>query len=454
MNIHFIGIGGISMSGLASISLNLGHNVSGSDSLSSATLDKLEAEGIKVLRNQSADNIDDSIDLVVYTAAISNENPELKQARKFESEKKLKTMSRAEFLGELMSMHKNSIAISGTHGKTSTTSMTSSILLNAGMDPTISVGGNLDIINGNYHLGSNNYFLTEACEYVNSFLTLYPKYSIILNIELEHIDFFKNENDLISSFSNFASNTSSDGKIIANGDDLLVRKTLSGFDNVVYFGFDSKNDYVIKNTEIEGKGYIFDLYKKDEFFGHFQTKVLGKFNVLNATSAILVAYLNGVNIDTIAEGLAKYTGVGRRFEEKGEYKGARLFDDYAHHPSEVKNTLDSASKLEKNRLITIFQPHTFSRTKNFLEDFSNSFSSTDILILTDIYPSREKDPGDIHSKDLLNKTIGKVKEIIYISDFDEISNYLKEHIQENDLVLTMGAGNVNTIIDKILEKKG
>lgn len=451
MNIHFIGIGGISMSGLASISLNLGKNVSGSDSLPSAILDKLEAEGIKIYRNQSADNIDETIDLVVYTAAISSENPELKYARQLESENKLKTMSRAEFLGELMNMHKNSIAISGTHGKTSTTSMTSAIFLNAGLEPTISVGGNLDIISGNYHLGSKDYFITEACEYVNSFLTLYPKYSIILNIELEHIDFFKSENDLIKSFSNFASNTSKDGMIVANGDDKLVRKTLSNFDNVIYFGFEAENDYIIKNTIINGRGYTFDLYKKDEFFGHFQTNVLGHFNILNATSAILVASLNGIDTDTIAKGLAKYNGVGRRFEEKGEYKGAKLFDDYAHHPSEVKSTIDSAAKLDKNRLITIFQPHTFSRTKNFLEDFSNSFSSTDILILTDIYPSREKDPGDIHSKDLFDKTKGKVKEIMYMSNFDEISNYLKENIQENDLVLTMGAGNVNTIIDNILE---
>ena len=450
MNIHFIGIGGISMSGLASIALNLGNNVSGSDKQDSAVLQKLKSEGIKVFTNQKADNINEDIDLVVYTAAVLNDNEELQKAKKLEKENKLKIMSRAEFLGKLMRMHKNSIAISGTHGKTSTTSMTSSIFIHSNLEPTISVGGNLDLIKGNYLLGSKDYFITEACEYVNSFLSLNPKYSVILNIEREHIDFFKSDDDLIESFRQFALNTDKNGKIIANGDDKLVRQTLSSFENVLYFGFSDNNDFIIKNQKIHGEGYSFNLYYDGKFFGDFNTSVLGLFNVLNATAAIIVSYLNGIDVDRISNSLSKYKGVGRRFEKKGEYNGAKLYDDYAHHPSEVKNTLDSASQLNKNKLITIFQPHTFSRTKDFLEEFSNSFSSTDVLILTDIYASREKDPGDIHSKDLFEKTKGKVKEIIYISDFLEISEYIKQNARENDLIITMGAGDVNRIIDMIL----
>ena len=430
MNIHFIGIGGISMSGLASIALNLGNNVSGSDKQDSAMMQKLKSEGIKVFTNQNADNINEDIDLVVYTAAVLNDNEELQKAKKLEKENKLKIMSRAEFLGKLMRMHKNSIAISGTHGKTSTTSMTSSIFIHSNLEPTISVGGNLDLIKGNYLLGSKDYFITEACEYVNSFLSLNPKYSVILNIEREHIDFFKSDDDLIESFRQFALNTDKNGKIIANGDDELVRKTLSSFENVLYFGFSDNNDFIIKNQKIHGEGYSFNLYYDGKFFGDFNTSVLGLFNVLNATAAIIVSYLNGIDVDRISNSLSKYKGVGRRFEKKGEYNGAKLYDDYAHHPSEVKNTLDSASQLNKNKLITIFQPHTFSRTKDFLEEFSNSFSSTDVLILTDIYASREKDPGDIHSKDLFEKTKGKVKEIIYISDFLEISEYIKQNARK------------------------
>lgn len=451
MNIHFIGIGGISMSGLALISKNLGHNVSGSDSNDSEILKKLEKNNILVFRSHRKENIKENIDLIVYTAAVLDDNPELMRAKELLLNNKIQLLTRAEFLGNLMSQYENTIAVSGTHGKTSTTSMLSSIFIKSNLNPTITIGGNLNIIDGNYFLGGKKFFITEACEYVNSFLSLKPKFSIILNIDFEHIDFFSNEDMLINSFLSFANNTTE--KIIANGDDSLVRKTLQNKSNVLYFGFSEKNDFKIKNISLNGIGSNFDLFHDNKLLGNFQINVLGEFNILNATSAIIVSYLNGISISSIKEGIESYTGVDRRFEKRGEYNGAILFDDYAHHPKEVKSTIYAASQLEKNRLITIFQPHTFSRTFAFLDDFSKSFSDTDILILTDIYPSRERDTNLVHSKDLYEKLKSNVKEILYISDFSEIVNYIKENAQKNDIIITMGAGNVNKITDLILQTK-
>lgn len=439
MNIHFIGIGGISMSGLASICLQHGDRVSGSDNNQNAMTDLLSTNGATIHIGHRKEHILADTDLVVYTAAIHHDNPELVQA----NELGIKIMNRAVFLGQLMKQSNNGIAVSGTHGKTSTTSMVSSIYLHAGLNPTISVGGNLKEIGGNFRVGSKETFISEACEYVDSFLTLYPKYAIILNIEHEHIDYFKSIDQVIQSFRNFALNVSSDGSVIGNGDDPLVRKALDGIKNTVFFGFDQGNDCVISNPEVLEFGSRFELSYKGENLGKFQINVIGRFNIFNATAAILCAYSNGLDLETIREGISQYHGVGRRFEFIGEYHGAKVYDDYAHHPSEVKATLAAAKSIRKNRVITVFQPHTFSRTFNLMEEFVHSFDDTDILVLADIYPSREIDTGYVHSRDLLNKLVRE--QVYYFSSNKEIKDFLINTAEENDIIIAMGAGDINKI---------
>ena len=447
MKVHFIGIGGISMSGLAFICLNLGYKVSGSDSASSYMTDKLTANGANIFIGHSASNIDNSYDLVVYTAAIRADNEELLAAQS----NNIKTIDRAHFLGDLMKKYDNSIAISGTHGKTSTTSMLSTIYNYASLNPTILVGGNLNIINGNVQVGDSEYFITEACEYVDSFLSFYPKYEIILNIEADHLDYFKDINHIINSFERFASNLKPDGKIIANGDDENVRKALENFKNVVYFGSNLNNDFIITNISLNNDFSSFELKNGDTNLGEFKIQTHGIHNIFNSTSAIICSYIDGIDIDSIKNAIWTYTGVGRRFEFKGEKSGIRIYDDYAHHPSEIKATLSAIKPIEKNNLFVVFQPHTFTRTKLLLDEFSSSFQDCDYIIISDIYASREKDTGLIHSKNLVDKIKEHRDNVYYLGTFDEIINFLTSKLNNNDILVTMGAGNINQLAEKIID---
>ncbi|MGB5823258.1 MAG: UDP-N-acetylmuramate--L-alanine ligase [Proteocatella sp.] len=446
MNVHFIGIGGISMSGLAAICLNLGYNVSGSDSTKSYITEKLASNGAKIFIGQSASNIDASYDLVVYTAAIRPDNEELIKSRACN----IKTVDRACFLGSLMEKYANSIAISGTHGKTSTTSMISTIYNYSDLDPTILVGGNLPGINGNVKIGNSDYFITEACEYVDSFLSFFPKYAIILNIEADHLDYFKDIDHIIESFGTFAANVKSNGKIIANGDDISVKKALSSFSNVLYFGTNNDNDYVISNIALKNDFSSFEISSKEKNLGTFTIQTHGIHNIFNSASAIICAHVDGLNLENIRKAIYSYAGVGRRFEFKGEKSGIRIYDDYAHHPSEIKATLAATKPLDKKRLFAIFQPHTFSRTHLLLDDFAKSFTDCDFVIIADIYASREKDTGLIHALDLVNKIKLHHNNVYYFATFEEISDFLIGKLENYDIVLTMGAGNINALADKLL----
>ena len=437
------------MSGLAAICLDLGYSVSGSDNVKNSEIERLIQKGAAFYLHHDEKNISEDINTVVYTAAIRSDNPELSKAK----ELGLEIYDRAHFLGFLMSKYQNGIAVSGTHGKTSTTSMVSTIFLDAGLDPTITIGGNLQDIHGNYKVGSNEYFITEACEYVDSFLSLHPKYEIILNIEHEHIDYFKTLEQEIASFQKFASLIPADGKIIANGDDNNVRNALQHLDNVLYFGFDEGNDCIISEYTAKPFGSTFCLRLNTEDLGSFEINVIGKFNASNATAAILCAYCAGVDIDIARHGISKYHGVGRRFEKKGTYKGALVFDDYAHHPTEVRATLSAAKDLKKNKLITIFQPHTFSRTFSFMSEFEKSFDDTDMLLIADIYPSREIDTGYVHSKDLYNTLKSRLKDVHYLGDNASIVAFLDQHVAEGDIILAMGAGNINQLSENLVSGK-
>lgn len=435
------------MSGLAAICLHNGDHVSGSDRILNHEVQKLIDMGATFFLNHDSNNIHPDLDIVVYTAAVREDNPELLRARELD----LHIMDRAHFLGYLMRSFPNGVAISGTHGKTSTTSMISSIFLEASSDPTISVGGNLPAINGNYRLGSGNVFITEACEYVDSFLALHPKYAIILNIEHEHIDYFKTLEQEKQSFRQFALQVPSDGIVIANGDDLHVRDALTELNNILYVGFDSANDCFIQNYVSKGLGSTFSLKYQGQTLGTFELNVIGRFNASNAAAAIMCAFKAGVSIDCIRKGIASYRGVGRRFEKKGTFRGALVIDDYAHHPTEVKATLQAAKDIDKNRLITVFQPHTFSRTLAFMNEFQEAFDDTDVLILADIYPSREIDTGEVHSKDLYDKLSSRLSNVHYIGKTDSIYQFLAENVATGDVIIAMGAGDINRLSERLIQ---
>lgn len=443
MKIFFIGIGGISMSALAVICKNVGYDVYGSDRESSEITKKLEKSGIKIYIGHNKDNITEDFDMVVYTAAIAKDNEELVKSYNLG----LNTMERANFLGHLMEKYENSIAISGTHGKTTTTSMLTLIFNKANTSPTALIGGVFANIGGNIEIGSSDIFITEACEYVDSFLQFFPKIAIITNIEADHLDYFKDLESIKKSFLKFSNQVKSNGFVIANGDDENVKSALKNSNSKIYYcGFDETNDFVCKNVKSDDEGYPnFDLFFKNELIENFSLKVYGKHNIYNAICSIAAAYLCKINSSVIKSALLEFTGVGRRFEYIGEKNGVKVYDDYAHHPTEIKATLNAAKSIKKNRLISIFQPHTYSRTKSLFKDFNTCFDDTDIIIFADIYPAREPFDPTISSKMLCEEVKNRGIEAYHFDSFEKITDFLQKTAKENDIIFTIGAGDVYKI---------
>lgn len=449
MNIHFIGIGGISMSALAEICINKKYNVSGSDMHGSELTEKLASQGAKIFIGHAKENISDDIDIVVYTAAIHPDNPELIEAK---NKNKL-TINRAAFLGQLMREYKNSIAVSGTHGKTTTTSMLSTIFEHAELDPTILVGGNLKSIGGNVKIGHSDHFITEACEYVDSFLNFNPKIAIVLNIEEDHLDYFSGIDEIKASFNKFGKLLPSDGYFVINGDNQNMDILHDVKAKAIKFGKKESNDVIIENIAFDDLGCgSFDLNYIGKKLTGFKLSVPGLHNIYNATSAIIVSLVSGIDLETVKEGIIDYTGVGRRFERKGQYNGAAIIDDYAHHPTEIKATLSTAKRFKKGTLWCVFQPHTYSRTISLLDEFAEAFYSADKVIITDIYAAREDDPGTVHSRDLVEKLQHNNVDAIYISQFEDIVKYLKENVKENDVVITTGAGPIYLVGEELIKE--
>ena len=449
MHIFFIGVGGISMSGLAKICLNKGYKVSGSDSSNSPILDTLKEQGANIYVGHKKEHITDDVDMVVYTAAVKNDNEELVEAK----EKNKLIINRAAFLGQIMREYENSIAVAGTHGKTTTTSMLSAIFDYSNLDPTILVGGNLSLIGGNVKIGNSQYFITEACEYVDSFLNFNPKISIVLNIEADHLDYFSGLDEIKASFNKFGKLLPEDGYFIINGDDPNTEDALYDIKaTVLKYGQNEGNNIIIKNVEFNELGHGgFQLEYNGVDLGNFQLSVPGIHNVYNATSAIIAAYVSGIDLNLIRNNISLYKGVGRRFEYKGKFNDSIIIDDYAHHPTELKATLAAARKTCKGNLWCIFQPHTYTRTKSLLNEFSEAFYSADKVIITDIYAAREKDPGDIHSKDLADKLYQNNIDVMYMETFEEIASFLCENIKENDLVITAGAGPIYKVAEMVVQ---
>lgn len=451
VKLHFTGIGGISMSGLAEIMLSRGFTVTGSDIRPSEITAHLEKLGAAVFYRQTAENVGDDVAVLIYTAAVKQDNPELAAAR----EKNIPMLSRAEFLGQIMKNYPMSIGVSGTHGKTTTTSMISQILLAADADPTILVGGIMPVIKGNTRIGHSDYIITESCEYTNSFLSFPPKIGIILNVAADHLDFFKDLNDIRHSFKTYASLIPEDGALIINSD----------IDDIEYFTKDLRCRVITVGSNPEKSDYsavniTYDAYARGSYDlmvnGKIQTRVklsvTGQHNIFNSLASIATAHLLGFSDDVILKGLEQYTGTDRRFQYKGTFQNATVIDDYAHHPDEIRATIETAKLCPHKKMWVVFQPHTYTRTKALMNEFAQELSRADAVILADIYAAREKNTLGISSADLMEKIKTLGTETYYFPSFLEIENFLRKNCSSEDLLITMGAGDVVKIGDDLLEK--
>ncbi len=447
--IHMIGIGGVSMSGIAEILKNWGFEVSGSNNCNNDNIQKLIDSGIPVKIGHDPHNVEGA-DVVVYTAAISKDNNELVHAKKLG----IPTIERADFLGELTRCFNNTIAISGTHGKTTTTSMVSLCFLEALKDPTIQVGAILPEINGNYLIGNSDYFIIEACEYVESFLKFSPKSEVVLNIDNDHLDYFKNFDNIKKAFIKYVKLIPYDGLLVINGDDTnclnLVKYTKSKY---ITYGISNKNtDFFAVNISFDDNGFPeFDVYHKDVLFGRFKLSVPGMHNVLNSLACIALCNEYNISVENIKSGLEKFKGARRRFEFKGNINGASIYDDYGHHPTEIIATSKALMSKKYNKSWVIFQPHTYSRTKNLLTDFAKALLNFDNIIIVDVYAAREYNTYNVTSEDLVKKINDFGKNALYIPDFYECVNYIKNHVEPEDIVLTLGAGTVEEISNMLIK---
>ena len=448
--VHFIGIGGISMSGLAEILLEEGFHISGSDAKESALTDALEKKGARIYYGQRASNISDSTDVVVYTAAIHPDNPEFARAK----ELGIPMLTRAELLGQIMRNYDTPIAVAGTHGKTTTTSMLSHILLKGDCDPTISVGGILPAIGGNIRVGQSETFLTEACEYTNSFLSFFPKISIILNMDADHLDFFKDIDDIRRSFRRFAELLPADGTLIINADTPEYQSITEGLScQVITYGLENNADYTASDITYDEFGHAsFNVRYKGSDLGRCSLKVPGSHNVSNALSAVAAGRLLNLPWEVIAEGLLSFTGTDRRFQYKGTVGGVTIIDDYAHHPTEIEATLKAAANYPHCKVWCVFQPHTYTRTKALLPEFAQALTLADHVVLADIYAARETDTLGISSEDLADRIRELGTPCEYFPTFDEIENFLLKNCTQGDLLITMGAGDVVNIGEQLLGK--
>ena len=446
--VHFIGIGGISMSGLAEILLEEGFHISGSDAKESALTDALEKKGARIYYGQRASNISGSTDVVVYTAAIHPDNPEFARAK----ELGIPMLTRAELLGQIMRNYDTPIAVAGTHGKTTTTSMLSHILLKGDCDPTISVGGILPAIGGNIRVGQSETFLTEACEYTNSFLSFFPKISIILNMDADHLDFFKDIDDIRRSFRRFAELLPADGTLIINADTPEYQSITEGLScQVITYGLENNADYTASDITYDEFGHAsFNVRYKGSDLGRCSLKVPGSHNVSNALSAVAAGRLLNLPWEVVAEGLLSFTGTDRRFQYKGTVGGVTIIDDYAHHPTEIEATLKAAANYPHRKVWCVFQPHTYTRTKALLPEFAQALTLADHVVLADIYAARETDTLGISSEDLADRIRELGTPCEYFPTFDEIENFLLENCTQGDLLITMGAGDVVNIGEQLL----
>ena len=449
-HIHLIGIGGISMSAIAETLHNWNHTVTGSDAARSEITDKLNAHGIVTTIGHDLENAKKA-DLIIYSAAIHDSDPEMVIAK----ENKIPLAGRGQFVGYLTKLYKEAICISGTHGKTTTTSMISICFVNAEKDPTIEVGAILDPIGGNYRVGNSEYFILESCEYKGNFLKFFPNTEVILNIDNDHLDYYKSFDNIVKTFQDFSLILEEDGLLVTNADDtncLHLKDIVKS--KFISYGIENQDaNFVAKNIVFDHNGFAnFDIYKNKEFYTNINLSVAGKHNILNALACTAVCDYYGISKEIIASSLKEFTGAERRLEFKGKLdNNVTIFDDYAHHPTEIKATANAIKNKEYNETWVVFQPHTYSRTKSLLDEFAETITNFDHIILLDIYAAREHNTFGISSMDLVHKIQSLGKDAIYMPDFNEVVSFLKSNVKPNDIILTLGAGTVTEIGPMLLK---
>lgn len=447
---HMIGIGGSSMSGLALMLKRLGVAITGSDSARSYMTDALEAEGIRVSIGHRAENVHGA-DIVIYSAAIAADNPERAEARRLS----IPQMERATLLGQLMEGYRHAINVCGTHGKTTTTSMLAEVLLDAGLDPTVHIGGQLDYIGGSTRIGGHDTFVVEACEFNASFLQFHPTIAVVTNIEEDHLDFYKDLDDICHAFGRFFDLLPEDGLCIGNGDDPRVTRLLSRLPRRTQtFGFGAHCDWQPRNLTYTQEGCAeFDFALHGEALAHVTLRVPGEFNVMHALATMAAAVAVGAKPRDVADSLAKFAAPHRRFELTGTVCGVRLYTDYGHNPAEMRSALENAVRQPHNRLFAVMQPHTYSRVKTLFKDYIHCCDLADELLITDIFAAREKDPGDIHATMLVDAIAATGQKVTYTPTFDDAEAYLRAHWQPGDLVITMSCGNIH-LLNAQIQKHG
>ena len=442
-HIHLIGIGGISMSAIAETLLNWDFKVTGSDMTASEITDRLASHEAKITIGHDLEN-SKIADLIVYSAAIKDTDPEMILAK----ENNIELVGRGEFVGWLTKLYKQAICVSGTHGKTTTTSMLSVCFVEAGKDPTIQVGALLNNIGGNYRVGNSEYFILESCEYKANFLKFVPNTEIILNIDNDHLDYYRTFDNIVKAFRDFASIPSEKELVVTNADDvncLKLKEVVKGL--FITYGIENEEaNFVAKNITFDHNGFAnFDVYKNGNLFTTISLSVAGRHNILNALACIAVCDFYKIPSETIRKALKNFTGAERRLEYKGTKNGFSVFDDYGHHPTEILATANAIKNKEYNESWVIFQPHTYSRTQTHLDAFAKVLKNFDHIIVVDIYAAREQNTINISSKDLVNKINENGNQAVYIPDFNEVSNYINHNAHPKDLVLTLGAGTVTNI---------
>lgn len=448
-NIHFVGIGGIGMSGIAEVLLNLGYTISGSDRSLSDVTDHLATLGATIYEGHSPENVRDA-DVLVYSSAVTTDNPEVQEAIK----RKIPVIKRAEMLAELMRL-KFGIAIAGTHGKTTTTSMVGAVLTEGRLDPTLIIGGKVRSLKTNAKLGDSDYLVAEADEFDKSFLKLIPTLAVITNIEADHLDCYDGMEDLHNSFVEFANKVPFYGRVIVCLDNHGVQEILPQLKrSITTYGFNKQANIRAENIRFKEGGSRFEVWVDGEILGKVKLNLPGEHNILNALAAVAVGLELEIPFEKIRRGLEKFSGVNRRFEIRGEFNGIMVVDDYAHHPTEIEATFKAAREgWPERRLVAVFQPHLYTRTRDFYTEFARAFFLVDLAIITEIYPAREE-PIEGVDGNLIVKTARDMghRQVFYVPDKTQLPDYLTEKLQPGDMLLTVGAGDVWKICDRICEK--
>lgn len=437
-HVHLVGIGGVSMRPLGLVLKGMGMMVTGSDMSASLSTQELEDHGIPVAIGHRAENIEGA-QCLIRTAAVHNDNPEIAAARAAG----IPVFERAQAWGEIMRSYKNAVCISGTHGKTTTTSMLTHILMEANLDPTVMIGGYLPLLHAGHRVGHGDTILMESCEYCDSFLNFFPTLAVVLNVEADHLDYFQDLGDIQKSFHQFASLASFG--VIANGDDPHTVQAMEGIDYIP-FGIEEHNR--IRAVKIASDWRHFDVICDGEFYCHLDMGVLGKHNAMNALAAAASAWMMGIPGEAVSHGIEQFHGAGRRMEYKGNFHGAEVYDDYAHHPDELAATLEAVRSMGKKRIVLAFQPHTYTRTSALFDDFVRELKKADVVVLAEIYAARERNTVGISSADLAAQVPGSV----FCETLPDVTEYLRENIREGDVVLTMGAGDIFRAGEALFEK--